>query len=57
MIVCDADNLTDDRARPSPEVIREQHRLQTEALQDIRRRLREAVLPPAMTIIPAGNSL
>ncbi len=55
MIVCDADNLSDYAPRPTRETIEDQLRQQTDALKDVRRRLRLAVFPKPMAIVAARN--
>ena len=51
MIVCDADNVTGEAIRPSPETIREEWNRQTEALKDLRRRLRVVTAPRAVASV------
>ncbi len=43
MIICDTDNIAGTFDRPDPEAIEEESRRQTEALKDLRRRLREVI--------------
>lgn len=43
MIVCDADNIHGPNQQPTPEVIRREWLEQTEALKDVRRRLRDVI--------------
>jgi hypothetical protein len=51
MIVSDADNLSDYIPHPTRETIEEQFRQQTDALKDLRRRLRLAVFPKPANVV------
>ncbi len=53
MIICDADNISRLVARPRQEDVDEEWRKQTEALKDVRRRLRVIIGPRAVgTLMP-----
>lgn len=43
MIICDVDNVTGPVSRPTQEKLLEEWRKQTEAIKDVRRRLRETL--------------